>query len=135
MAGLNFRIGAISHSHDIKYGQLWKNRFMNILNKLLLNENDAAELLSMSIHFLRRDRISEHSVGIPFIRIGGAIRYPRARLEEWVMAELKKMSLPSIPVVVIPSPSPIEKRRPGRPKKCARVAEMCDAIQGRFLEI
>jgi predicted DNA-binding transcriptional regulator AlpA len=57
--------------------------------KLLLNEREAAQLLAMSIHFLRRDRISRSSVGIPYIRIGTAVRYRRVDLEEWIGRQIQ----------------------------------------------
>lgn len=52
--------------------------------RLLLTEREAAQLLAMSTHFLRRDRISHSSVGIPYVRIGAAVRYRRSDLEEWI---------------------------------------------------
>lgn len=57
--------------------------------KLLLNEREAAYLLSMSTHFLRRDRISTSSVGIPYLRIGAAIRYRRSDLEDWIERQMQ----------------------------------------------
>jgi predicted DNA-binding transcriptional regulator AlpA len=57
--------------------------------KLLLNEREAAHLLSMSTHFLRRDRISTSSVGIPYLRIGAAIRYRRSDLEDWIERQMQ----------------------------------------------
>ena len=93
---------------------------MNDLQKLLLNEEEAAQLLSMSIHFLRRDRISEQSIGIPFIRLGGAVRYPRADLEIWV-SELTKKTLPSHVCVEKKLNDPAVKRGPGRPRKAGQV--------------
>ena len=57
---------------------------MDLKDKLLLTEKEASELLSMSSHFLRRDRISSNSVGIPYIEIGASIRYRRVDLEVWI---------------------------------------------------
>lgn len=96
---------------------------VNKLDKLLLNEKDAAELLGMSTHFLRRDRISDCPVGIPFIRVGGAVRYRRIDLEGWVIEQTKKPS--RLPMLIErDSESQVaEKRRPGRPRKKIQVVE------------
>ena len=64
-------------------------------DKILLKEEEAAELLSMSRHFLRRDRISENSIGLPFIRIGGAIRYRCVDLEAWILERSQNSSVKS----------------------------------------
>lgn len=89
--------------------------------KLLLTEKEAALLLSMSTHFLRRDRISTNGVGIPFIRIGGAVRYQRAALEAWIE---QKAVVPSAPVRP-PSPEIMtpERRRRGRPSKADAISK------------
>jgi len=89
---------------------------MDINNKLLLKEKEAAELLSMSTHFLRRDRISENSVGVPFIRIGGAIRYRLEELEAWILEKSKISHQKPGPQSVHPAGSQINKKR-GRPRK------------------
>lgn len=57
--------------------------------RLLLTEREAAQLLAMSIHFLRRDRISNSSVGIPYLRIGAAVRYRRSDLEAWIKRKMQ----------------------------------------------
>jgi excisionase family DNA binding protein len=57
--------------------------------RLLLTEREAAQLLAMSTHFLRRDRISNSSVGIPYLRIGAAVRYRRSDLEEWIERKMQ----------------------------------------------
>jgi hypothetical protein len=89
--------------------------------KLLLNEKEAAELLSMSTHFLRRDRISDRSAGIPFIRIGAAIRYRRADLEVWIEARMHRpVCVEKVSVQPIDLGQP-EKRRRGRPIKSRQV--------------
>lgn len=54
----------------------------------LLTEKEAATFLSMSSHFLRRDRVSEDSVGIPFVRIGAAVRYRKSDLLGWINSRL-----------------------------------------------
>jgi excisionase family DNA binding protein len=57
--------------------------------KLLLTEREAAQLLTISTNFLRRDRISNSSVGIPYLRIGAAVRYRRSDLEEWIERKMQ----------------------------------------------
>lgn len=54
----------------------------------LLTEKEAAHLIRMSPHFLRRDRASTNSDRIPFIRIGAAIRYRKADLLAWINGRL-----------------------------------------------
>lgn len=90
---------------------------MNNEDKLLLNEKEAAHLLSMSTHFLRRDRISSQSAGIPFVRIGAAVRYRRSDLEAWIVEQVEKTA--SRPQILERSPEMIvsDKRGRGRPKK------------------
>jgi hypothetical protein len=80
--------------------------------KLLLTEKEAAELLSMSTHFLRRDRITPHGVGVPFIRIGGAVRYQRGALEIWINCRAEKTEQN-----YLMSEAPVKKRGRGRPMK------------------
>lgn len=89
-------------------------------DKILLKEEEAAELLSMSRHFLRRDRISENSVGLPFIRIGGAIRYRRADLEAWILEKSKITSVKS-EAHSLETATPLKKGR-GRPRKIDQIA-------------
>jgi hypothetical protein len=89
---------------------------MEFERKLLLNEKEAALLLSMSTHFLRRDRISQCSVGIPFVRIGAAIRYRVADLELWIAGRM----LQPTPALTLSPPVSAEtevKRSRGRPRK------------------
>lgn len=88
--------------------------------KLLLNEREAATLLSMSPHFLRRDRISSASVGIPFVRIGSAVRYRRADLIDWIERQLKAQELQPVSDFAphtIRQPEQTVKRGRGRPRK------------------
>ena len=69
----------------------------------------------MSRHFLRRDRISTSSIGVPFVRIGGAVRYRREDLEAWIL-EISKSSHQKLELQSEHVESPIKKRR-GRPRK------------------
>lgn len=94
---------------------------MNKGDKLLLDEKEAAVLLSMSTHFLRRDRISERSTGIPFIRIGAAIRYRRVDLETWILEQTKKTLSPLKFVESASKSNVAERRHPGRPRKTIQV--------------
>lgn len=91
---------------------------MNVSDKLLLTEKEAAELLSMSTHYLRRDRIALSST-IPFIKIGAAVRYRRADLEKWIDEQANK------PVQHKAAPPSndllVEKRRRGRPTKAEKI--------------
>lgn len=86
--------------------------------KLLFNEREAAQLLAMSIHFLRRDRISHSSVGIPYIRIGTAVRYRRVDLEDWIGRQMQVQ--PSGPrsagLKSVVAEAKVKRRR-GRPRK------------------
>lgn len=84
--------------------------------KLLLNEKEAAQLLSMSIHFLRRDRISCDSVGIPCVRIGASVRYRRVDLEQWIDRKVHEPSPKSREGLAIVDENPVPRRR-GRPRK------------------
>lgn len=95
---------------------------MNEREKLLLNEKEAAELLSMSTHFLRRDRISDRSAGIPFIRIGAAIRYRRSDLERWIEAGMNKPLFIEKISVQSEELGQQEKRGRGRPRKSPQAA-------------
>src|SRR5471030_1974626 len=87
------------------------------IEKLLLNEKEAAELLNMSTHFLRRDRISEQSTGIPFLRIGGSVRYHCVDLENWIMEQARNPVRKSVKPQKNSADCSIEKRRRGRPRK------------------
>ncbi|MDK2849084.1 MAG: hypothetical protein PWP34_2437 [Desulfuromonadales bacterium] len=57
-----------------------------------LQEKDAAEYIGMSVHFLRADRLNGHlpnrTPGPPFLKIGRAIRYRVADLDEWLQERL-----------------------------------------------
>lgn len=84
--------------------------------KLLLNEKEAAQLLSMSTHFLRRDRISYDSVGIPYLRIGASVRYRRADLEHWIAGKLQEPSTPNRQSSAVADEATVRRVR-GRPRK------------------
>jgi len=87
------------------------------IEKLLLNEKEAAELLNISTHFLRRDRISERSARIPFIRIGASVRYRCVDLENWVMEQARNPVRKSVKLQENLAGCGIEKRGRGRPRK------------------
>lgn len=91
---------------------------MDHQSKLLLNEIEAAQILSISRHFLRRDRISSSSVGIPFIRIGSAVRYRIVDLEKWIDG---RSHVPETAFITERAAVPTndDKRARGRPRKQA----------------
>ncbi len=93
---------------------------MKFDEKLLLKENEAAQLLGMSAHFLRRDRISDCSVGIPFIRIGASIRYRREDLELWITEQMNRQSILPKSRDISQDNQTGEPRRRGRPRKTLR---------------
>ncbi len=51
----------------------------------LVNETELAEMLSVSVRKLQKDRA--RGVGIPFVRIGRAVRYPLVEVERFVETE------------------------------------------------
>lgn len=51
----------------------------------LLTSNQAAAFLGVSNSFLPKDRVSGKT-GIPFIKIGSAVRYCRSDLEKFIEA-------------------------------------------------
>lgn len=48
--------------------------------RLGIDEHEAARLLGLSVHTLRKDRVGERR--IPFYRIGRSVRYNTHRLQE-----------------------------------------------------
>jgi predicted DNA-binding transcriptional regulator AlpA len=58
----------------------------------LLTEREAAELIGMSVHWLRRKRWA--GGGIPFIKIGdgpvGAVRYRREDIDTFIAGRVRK---------------------------------------------
>jgi hypothetical protein len=50
----------------------------------LLKERETAQLLKRSIHTLRRDRFE--GKGLPYIKVGGQVRYPVSRIEQYLDA-------------------------------------------------
>jgi hypothetical protein len=50
----------------------------------LLKEREAAQLLKRSVHTLRRDRFE--GKGLPYIKVGGQVRYPLSRLSQYLDA-------------------------------------------------
>jgi len=57
-------------------------------DKELLTEAEAAEHISMSVHFLRASRYSgspgKRTPGPPFLKIGASVRYTRSDLDLWL---------------------------------------------------
>lgn len=54
----------------------------------LLNEYQAAKLLSCSVHKLRRDRWA--GGGVPFVKFSGSVRYRRADIDAYVEARVRR---------------------------------------------
>lgn len=52
--------------------------------RLGIDEHEAARLLGLSVHTLRKDRVGERR--IPFYRIGRSVRYNTQRLQETLTA-------------------------------------------------
>jgi hypothetical protein len=63
-----------------------------LISQALLNEKETADLLRMSVHWLRRKRWE--GGGIPFIRLGegskGAVRYRLEDIESYVAARVRR---------------------------------------------
>ena len=74
----------------------------------LLKPKEAAELLGISEKTLRKDR-SLHHLKIPFLRIGGRIRYPLSALPEWINTRMVHVETPP---------------RRGRPPKALQLARL-----------
>lgn len=51
---------------------------------IAVDEHEAARLLGLSVHTLRKDRVGERR--IPFYRIGRSVRYNTQRLQETLTA-------------------------------------------------
>jgi excisionase family DNA binding protein len=49
----------------------------------LLNEQQAAKILGVSVSFLQNDRVTRRHA-IPYIKVGRLVRYRRPVLERWL---------------------------------------------------
>jgi predicted DNA-binding transcriptional regulator AlpA len=62
-----------------------------LMTSVLLHERETAELLGMSVHWLRRKRWEGD--GVPFIRLGdgskGAIRYRLEDIDRYIAARVR----------------------------------------------
>ena len=77
----------------------------------LLDTRDAARLLGLSKSFLEHDRLRP-ALGIPYIKLGGVVRYDPQGLMEWARARVVN----PLPAATAPqSDAPV--RRRGRPRK------------------
>ena len=76
----------------------------------LLDTRDAARLLGLSKSFLEHDRLRP-ALGIPYIKLGGLVRYDPQGLLEWARARVVN----PLPVPTAPQTEPA--RRRGRPRK------------------
>ncbi len=52
----------------------------------LLTEQEVADILRVSVHKLRRDR--NVGGGVPFIKLGGAVRYSQETIEQWLKGKI-----------------------------------------------
>ncbi|MCD6055584.1 MAG: hypothetical protein K0R12_546 [Gammaproteobacteria bacterium] len=59
------------------------------MEKVCLNEKEAAHYIGMSRSFLRQDRMysarQKSTPGLPYIKIGRTVRYMRKDLDQWLM--------------------------------------------------
>lgn len=55
---------------------------MILMTENLLHERDAARILGLSVHWLRRERWK--GGGPPYIKFGRAVRYERDTLLQWI---------------------------------------------------
>ncbi len=77
----------------------------------LLDTSAAARLLGLSKSFLEHDRLRP-ALGIPYIKLGGAVRYDPQGLMEWARARVVN------PLPIEPAPqSDVPARHRGRPRK------------------
>ena len=53
----------------------------------VLTERETAEYLRMSISWLRQARMNGHPEAPPYVKIGRAIRYLRADLDDWLLRQ------------------------------------------------
>jgi hypothetical protein len=86
----------------------------------LIDTSDAARLLGVSKSLLEHDRArsTAGSFGVPYIRIGGAVRYDPQALLAWARARM--VHPPTLPAAEQPLPEPppaAAPRRRGRPRK------------------
>lgn len=63
---------------------------MNISNETFLNEQQAAELLSISVKTLQRWRWKK--VGPEWCKLGKRVAYPKDKLINWAMSKSQKTS-------------------------------------------
>lgn len=56
-------------------------------NYALLDNKQAAEFIGMSIKSLDKDRCVGH-LGIPFVKLGRAVRYRESDLKSWIDSRL-----------------------------------------------
>ncbi|MHB8166552.1 MAG: helix-turn-helix domain-containing protein [Sulfuricella sp.] len=94
----------------------------------LLRETEVAMFLGMSLSFVRKDRMAGGKHLIPFVKIGGAVRYRPADVEAFLAGlTVPAAALNSInginSINDIPSP-----RRRGRPRKVAPASNSINSI-------
>ena len=75
------------------------------MEKLLLNDVELSKALGLSLSFIRRDR-ANGKLGIPYLRLGRAVRYDVEQVKAWLAERSGRASEPEAPA-----------RRRGRPRK------------------
>ncbi len=81
--------------------------------KLLLTAAQAAELLGVKRGFMYRNRHGRHTKTIPFLMVGGAVRYRSEDLKTYVTENLQTTPNPAPPSLK----QMVEKSKGGRPTK------------------
>jgi predicted DNA-binding transcriptional regulator AlpA len=56
-------------------------------SNVLLNEREVAKQLKMSVAWLRKMRYAKSGGGIPYVKLGGAVRYRQSAVDAWVSAQ------------------------------------------------
>jgi helix-turn-helix protein len=57
---------------------------LDLENKLAYSPEELSKLISVSEETLYKDRVKGH-LGIPFVKMGKRIIYPKAKVEEWLI--------------------------------------------------
>jgi len=99
---------------------------MDILEQLL-TDTEAAKFLGISVTILRRDRCQSSlrpKLNIPYIKIGGSIRYSPSQLRTWIKSHTRNQPLADLPALPAAKPEVVDitlpvdtgKRGRGRPR-------------------
>ena len=85
----------------------------------LIDTREAARLLGLSKSALEHDRLAPR-MRIPYVRLGGSVRYDPAALLAWARAQMVHAPEPQAQPTPQPqplAPEPQPPRRRGRPRK------------------